>query len=209
MFGNVRITKKISFADLKQGKVSYFDVYESQVNSWIFEPAECLAKLRSNGDTDKGMAILALLLMFFEPHGQYLTGNDKGGSKQKFVFAFERFVQFLIKKKRVKEDIQELKADSFYKFARCGLFHSLKLSNELLINVFDIGGTSILKNPLFSEGWIVSPWILLDDMKAYLEHYVKELKQPASTTLIENFNKTFNRLLIEPMEYFFERESKL
>ena len=197
----IRITREISFQDLQDGKISRFEVYAEQVRAWIFRPAKELAGLRD--DTDKGMAVLALLLMFFEPHGQYLSGKDsQSQSGVTFVKAFDRFVRFLPEGKMMdSEGIKEL-SDVFWKFARCGLFHSLTLSDKLMIDALGMQKVSLSKNPCLKNSWLVNPWLLLDDMESYLTSYMQDLNDGKDQKLVNNFRATFERLLVEPVNRY-------
>jgi hypothetical protein len=67
MSGIIRITKNLSFNDLLSGSIAPVDAYRTQVHDWILSPARRLTEAYPE-DTDHGMALLALELMFFEPH---------------------------------------------------------------------------------------------------------------------------------------------
>jgi len=67
----IRITANITLDDLRSGKISTVEAYETQVRDWIIGPAKTLASLYPT-ETDHGMALLAIELMFFEPHGKLL-----------------------------------------------------------------------------------------------------------------------------------------
>jgi hypothetical protein len=94
----VYITGSITFADLEAGRVSDIDVLDAQVKNWLLRPAAHLAAMTPTiGEQyEHGMSLFALELMFFEPHGQYLGGNDSQGQSGKmFLLAFERFRAWL------------------------------------------------------------------------------------------------------------------
>jgi hypothetical protein len=199
--GLVRITRHLSFDDLRQGKVEPIDAYQLQVRDWILKPAKHLADLRSE-DTDHGMALLALELMFFEPHGQYLTGRDsERRSRATFCEAFATFIDFSINQGLASPDIRELELSGFYRWARCGLFHSTRLANELLVDAVNFSNFCLSKNNMLG-GWLVNPWLMLGALEKYVESYVELVRSEPYGELAKNFNNTFDRLLREPMDYF-------
>jgi len=59
----IRITKNITFDDLKKGRKSPVDVYEEQMNSWLFRPLDQLAADRQN-TFENGYAMFGLELFF-------------------------------------------------------------------------------------------------------------------------------------------------
>lgn len=79
----------------------------------------------------------------------------------------------------------------FYKFARCGLFHSSILGTEILISAVPIENKVFYKNPII-KGWLVDPWIMLNELEIYLNTYLSELK--VDSQLLQNFNITYKRL---------------
>ena len=60
----IRITKNITFDDLKKGRKSPVDVYEEQMKSWLFRPLEQLATDKQN-TFENGYAMFGLELLFF------------------------------------------------------------------------------------------------------------------------------------------------
>ncbi len=200
MNGNIiRITKEISFSDLQSGKVDPFEVYLSIVKRWILEPAEKIADSYPD-NTDFGMALLALELMFFEPQGQFLTGKSSNhASKKTFCIAFDHFRVFLSEKKLISQEASSLTSDSIYKWARCGLFHSGRLANDLLVDAIDYSTFCLEKNRIVN-GWLVDPWKLLPAINSYAEDYISMLKKGNDKELLNNFNLTFERLVHHPLQ---------
>jgi len=202
MFGNiVKLTQDISFEDLNSGRIHPIDVYELLVKSWILEPAEIIAAGYPE-NTDHGMALLGIELMFFEPHGQFLTGKTSNNrAKQTFSYAFDDFREFLEKYNLISSDTSILTSESIFKWARCGLFHSGRLSDELLVDAIDYTSNCLEKNKIF-EGWLIDPWKLLPAMKLYLYNYTKALRNGNNKSLNSNFNKTFDKLIRNSMERY-------
>jgi hypothetical protein len=54
------------------------DVYDDQIKGWLFSPTQLMTSNRHSG-----FAILTLVLTYFEPIGQFLTGQ-KGVSSDQF-----------------------------------------------------------------------------------------------------------------------------
>lgn len=185
----IRITKDLSFREMETKKPE--EVYKIQVTDWIIEPSKYLASLKAK-DTNHGMALLAIQLMFFEPHGQFLSGKNSDKQVEKiFSLAFNRFIDFMKNRNTIEivenVDISKL----FYKFARCGLFHSSILGTEILISAVPIENKVFYKNPII-KGWLVDPWIMLNELEIYLDTYLSELK--VDSQLLQNFNITYKRL---------------
>jgi len=143
--------------------------------------------------------------MFFEPHGQYLEGKESRGpgeSRRLFCSAFNRFRDFLKSKGMISKDVDQLPAESVYSWARCGLFHSTRLANELLVDAVGFGRACLAENSMLG-GWLIDPWLMLDLLERYLDSYVSEVKNaPDDYQIVKNFEATFNRLLLEPMTHF-------
>lgn len=195
----VRITRNLSFDQVQIGAVTPIEAYKIQVSDWIIGPARVLASQKPR-NTDHGMAILALELMFFEPHGEFLDGSLTG-SKKRFCAAFDRFRSHLNGLHRLNSDVAMLDSEKVYKWARCGLFHSSLLATDLLVDAVGFSGRPLAKNPIL-PGWLVDPWLLLQCLEDYLKAYVEEVQQDKAGALATQFNNTFTRLFSEPIKKF-------
>ena len=71
----VRITKNITIGDLKSGRKSPIDVYEEQMNCWLFRPLEQLA-LDKKQSFENGYSMFGLELLFFETHGKFIGKHN-------------------------------------------------------------------------------------------------------------------------------------
>lgn len=204
----VRITKDLSLEEVHRGTVDPINVYTRLVDAWIFEPAKQMTKNYPN-ETDHGMALLALLLLYFEPHGQFLTGkSSKGQSKHTFCTAFNAFRTYLSEHAKIPPETNELSSESFYKWARCGLFHSGRMSSELLVDALGISASCLAKNPILG-GWLVNPWQLLVHLRNYNEAYgLKLIKADINDRLRTNFLQTYQALVKEPADHFNTLQSK-
>jgi hypothetical protein len=59
------------------------DVFEDQILGWLVEPAKLMASSQHSG-----FSILAVVLAYFEPIGQFLEGKE-GGSKAQFTLGMK------------------------------------------------------------------------------------------------------------------------
>lgn len=175
-----RITKNLSFEDAK--KLSPKEVIKIQFRDWVFTPSELLIK---TGNTDDLMGALIILLTFFEVHGQYLNGEDSNGKSGEFFrHAFDEYSNF--------SNIDSNLSSKFWKFARCGLFHSLTMKGAIMIDSVGYCGNKILKKWSDSNGEkiIVNVERLFGSVISYHEEYLNRLDLND-----ENFNKTYNRII--------------
>lgn len=205
----VRITRDLSLQEIHRGTVDPVDVYSKLVEAWIFEPAKQLKRLYPT-NTDHGMALLALLLLYFEPHGQFLTGkSSEGQSKRTFCAAFDAFRAYLSEHHKVPQETSDLLSESFYKWARCGLFHSGRMSNELLVDAVGMSTSCLSKNQILG-GWLVNPWQLLTQLQNYNKAYTSQLSAAsANDQWKKNFLQTYQVLLKEPADHFNTLQNKL
>ncbi|MBE2264833.1 MAG: hypothetical protein IAE64_01110 [Flavobacteriales bacterium] len=198
----IYVVGDITFGDLDEGRASPIDVHEAQVTKWLLEPASYLAKMKPTIGVryEHGMSLFALELMFFEPHGQYITGEDSQGKAGKiFLEGFNRFLEWLKATDRVAENI-DLNASQFLDWSRNGLFHSGQVKDGLLVDIRNLENGPFNKNPAF-DGWLVDPWELLKDIREYFLEYINVLRKPVTPEhrqLFANFQKTFDRLIVPP-----------
>lgn len=203
----IRITEKLSFEDIDKKKVTPAEVYKEQVENWIIKPAQLISDYtKSTGDKDVGMALLGTLLLFFEPHGEYLRG-EKGHneSRKTFIIAFQDFLDFI----RIPEKhISGIKAEDFYKFVRCGLFHAGTIDARILIDSISCTKYPIQKNPhsnsigIVSENYLVNPWLMLECIINYFDHYIERINKLDNSIDSINFLKTYKKLVLDPLNGF-------
>lgn len=148
---------------------------------------------------EHGMSFFALELMFFEPHGQYLSGDDSNRrAGEMFSLGFERFRNWLEVNNRLGKEFGADEARKVRDWARNGLFHSGQIKDGLLVDMRGSEQFAFYKNPLW-EGWLVDPWILLGDIESYFASYVNELTLASDSDDLKClFKKTFKRLVVAP-----------
>jgi hypothetical protein len=190
----IRITKNITFGDLKSGRKSAIDVYEEQMHRWLFKPIEQLAADKENS-FENGYAMLGLELLFFEPHGKYLSGNTISRSGECFRFGLDPFLTYLEQQNLIDAPVLvKLKATNFYKISRCGIFHELTIKSGLLIDSIHMQKSKVFYDSPVNNGLLVSPWNFLVAEKNYFDNYIKELRADNTNAKYANFQTTFNDL---------------
>ncbi|HET6244821.1 MAG: hypothetical protein H0V01_10700 [Bacteroidetes bacterium] len=190
----IRITKNITFEDLRTGRKSPIDVYEEQMISWLFRPLEQLATDKQNS-FENGYSMLGLELLFFEPHGKYLSGDTIDKSGECFRYGLDPFLNYLEQNNFIDSEVlQKLKATNFYKISRCGIFHDMTIKSGLLIDSIHCGGEKVFYNSPVNNGLLISPWNFLAAEKKYFDNYITELKSDQTSTKYINFETTFNNL---------------
>jgi hypothetical protein len=190
----VRITKNITFGDLKSGRKSAIDVYEEQIKSWLIRPLEQLAIDKSKS-FENGYAILAIELLFFEPHGKYLSGNTITANGKCFRYGFDPFLKFLEQNSLVdKSTLGKIRATNFYGISRCGIFHDMTIKSGLLIDSIHMEKTKVFYNSPINNGILVSPWNFIEALKKYFENYIQELRNNNTNDNYKKFETTFKTL---------------
>ena len=190
----ILITKNISFADLTSRRKSSIDVYEEQMKSWIFRPLQQLA-LDKKITFENGYSMFALELLFFEPHGKYLSGNSKTGSNKTFTLGFESFLKYLQQNNLIDNcTLNKIQVSQFYRISRCGIFHDMTIKSGLLIDSIHSDSSKVFYYKSSVNRILVSPWNLLDALIKYFDDYIQILKVNNQTNEYKNFEKTFKTL---------------
>jgi hypothetical protein len=205
----IRVTRDITYGRIMSGDVTYPQVLDAQVTEWLLRPAKHLAALRDTNrdDTDHGIALLSLIMLFFEPHGQYLSGAcSESASNKMFCKAFEHFLKWLHERNRLDQPASSIEPSKFYKLARCGLLHSFQLKGEFLVDAIDsCVDKAIIPNEVHRSGWLVNPWILLNDLEEYFKDYLRAISDnsnPYYDSLYPPFEATFKRLVLGTLQTY-------
>jgi hypothetical protein len=192
----IRITRDITFNELKTGRKKPIDVYEEQMEEWLFKPLEQLSKNKEN-HFEFGYAMLALELLFFEPHGKYLSGNSINGNRETFNFGFKPYMEYLSEKKLIDDQVKEkIYKENFYNISRCGIYHSMTIGSGLLIDSIFLEDSKVFYPSPIKNGVLVNPWNFLDALKDYTRDYVKDIRSNEDSDKCKNFMKTFTGLFI-------------
>lgn len=199
LLSQIHVSPKYTVEDVATQRVDAVDVLEDQVEGWIFQPADTLRQIGTGVNTDavhhNGMAILALELLFFEPHGQFLRGTDLEGSAATFKTGFNKYKRYLSREYSSQEreftSYQDFSAKKLYQLGRCGLFHSAQLKYGLLVHP-EVQGKLAFRYEPGVPAWIINPWPLLDSLRAYFKQYLTELRTSPPSTKREPFDKMMN-----------------
>lgn len=194
----ILITETISFKTIIDGKVSPIEVYKEQMDKWLFLPVKYLAEMHTTHkeiEFSHGYSVFALELLFFEPHAQYLNGNNKMGAKKTFDIGFNRFVDFLLRNNYMDADTKKrMDLMNFYNITRCGIYHSLTIKSKVLIDSRKGITNKVFANSSVDNGLFVYPWNFIIALESYFAEYIKDLEKPEPNLLKSNFQKTFNNM---------------
>lgn len=155
------------------------DVFEDQVRGWIIAPANAL-----RGHPHAGFAILASVLSYFEPIGQFVEGK-KAGSRHQFG------VGLLSVFPNIEPRYRDLILAELYEQVRCGLFHQAITKAKVIVNPDG-------EDPIEIHGAadkivriIVVPIAFIDAIDRHLTWYADRLRDPANVDLRGNFENWF------------------
>ena len=158
----------------------FITIFEDQMRGWLIEPANHL-KTQQHA----GFAILAIVLSYFEPIGQFLDGQ-RGGSKEQFGRGLRAVFPDLAAAET------DAIVDELYEQLRCGIFHRGITRQKVVIApaseyVFDIE-----KNDDGSLKRVtVTPSNLMHHLEQHLARYVAQLRDPANLQMRINFVQWF------------------
>lgn len=139
--------------------------------------------------------MLGLELLFFEPHGKYLSGNTITASGTCFRYGFDSFLNFLEQNLLIdKTTLGKIKATNFYRVSRCGIFHDMTIKSGLLIDSIHIEKEKVFYKSPIRNGILVNPWNFLDAQKKYFNFYIQELRTNTTSNKYKNFETTFKTL---------------
>jgi hypothetical protein len=170
-------TDKLVSGDLKD----MIDVFEDQMQGWLFDQANQLKSLQH-----AGFGILAIVLSYFEPIGQFLEGKS-GKSDTQFLSGLAAVFP------NVDPAIPAPVYGELYNQLRCGMFHRGITKSKVII-------TRSGQNPIevvYSkpDGAVqritVVPVLLLEESERHLKRYVTELRDPKNVQLRQNFEAWF------------------
>ena len=177
------ISPRFTGEKLASGKLDdMIDVFEDQMRGWLIDPANQLVPHQH-----AGFGILAIVLSYFEPIGQFLEGKT-GKSKTLFTRGLKAVFPDLEKNVSAKI-INEL-----YDQLRCGMFHHGITKSKVVIapnGPHSLGVAWGPKGELLQV--VVVPRHLMAHLENHLTKYVGDLRDPANKKLRENFEKWFKK----------------
>jgi len=162
------------------------DVFEDQVRGWLLNHAYALASNSYPASKHAGIPILALCLVYVEAiacfiNGQTSDGNSGGFFKDGLIAIFPENSSTLQKYSK-----------DFYRQVRCGLIHQgmtrwrIGISQDApnAIEIYDPNGVF--------EFAMINPWVFLDRVNQHFTGYAADIRNPANTTLRNNFENWFD-----------------
>jgi hypothetical protein len=196
----VRIARNVNFAQLRDESF-WGSAYKNIINAWIIDPCKILYN-EGNFQYEHGIAVLSLELLFFEPHGKLLN-PDLTRHGELFINGLVGFFNYL-KNNMIDNDCDDLR-QSIWKQARCGLFHSLKLESDIMIDAQNVTYKVISTNNMFNGNWgryLINPWKLLFELEKYIEKYVNDIMDNKNIELGNYFRRGFKNLIMKPLQNF-------
>jgi hypothetical protein len=159
-------------------------IFESRISGRFIEPVDHLiAADEAKVSTERrfGFAVMAIDCLLVETLGAFLAGleNTKGKSE-------ETFCDFLTTRPLFKADFTPALAAQVYSEFRCGILHQAEVYGGSRVwsvgaLVRDDSGTLTINRTKFHE-----------QLKAEFQNYLAELRDPANTSLRDNFRKKMN-----------------
>jgi len=196
---NIFISPSFRPDKLASGKLEdKIEVFEDRMTIPIIEQAAALFKA---GRQDRlaphaGIAVLIILLPYFETIAQYRNGRDsKGQSEKFFIEEFLRVFKFEAEEGAPSPtlDQKEAAARAVYKEVRCGLIHAWSQRSKVVLSDqykaavrigFDQTGVSQIE---------IHPEVFLDRVKyEFFPKFMEELRNPSNIDLRANFEKFFD-----------------
>lgn len=177
------ISPNFTIEKLAGGKlVDMIDVFEDQMRGWLIDPANRLIPFQH-----AGFGILAIVLSYFEPIGQFLEGKG-GNSKARFSRGLKAVfpeLEMSVSPKIIAE---------LYNQLRCGMFHNGITKSKVLIlpnETYSLGVTWGPKGELLQVA--VVPRKLMGHLEQHLTSYVAQLRDPANKVVRVNFERWFRK----------------
>jgi len=153
------------------GQKSDIDVFEDQLQGWLFEQARHLTPYQHAGP-----AVLSLLCPYFEAFSCYESGVSSKNQSVKFL------------KKGLQAVLPSLSSDVVDAFAdevRHGFAHEAVFRRVIIHH--DAQGLPGLGKT--AEGLLaVDPWWLLDRVERHFHDYVADLRRGADLKKLQSFN---------------------
>jgi hypothetical protein len=179
---DVHISPKYRLSDF-QGAPSLEEkatIFDDRIKGWFLDIAEKL--LESGNDADEfhphDFAVLAILALYFEMIGQYMSGRSSDGASQK---TFCEGIDWVFPRQYREEQRKKL-----YKSLRCSLYH-----NGLTRGA--VASREHTEPFLFENGLLfINPNSLLEAIKIHFDGYIAKLKTPDESEVRTKFEATYD-----------------
>jgi hypothetical protein len=132
---------------------------------------------------NRGFAQLLIVLSIFEMIGKYRAGFVGEGDSAKY---FKEGLRWTF---REVPDAEVALFDTFYKSARCGLYHA----GMTRPNIYLVSGRPGSFGFITSMNMLaIDPDLFVDDIRIRFEFYASELRDPKNSDLRSAFERRFN-----------------
>ena len=170
-------TEKLALGTLD----NMIDVFEDQMQGWLFDQANELKSF-----PHAGFGILAIVLSYFEPIGQFLQGKA-GKSEQQFLVGLAAVFPTL------DTSVPASVCRELYNPLRCGMFHRGITKSKVIIqpNAESAIKVEYSKCDGVVRRIIVVPVLLLEESERHLKRYVADLRDTRNIELRQNFEAWF------------------
>jgi hypothetical protein len=168
------------------------DVYEDRWHGFILDHAKALVD-RKNSE----LAVLQLLIGYFESHATYLTGEDsKNRSAQFFKAGFldvfgvaQSETPGMVMTPTFLDDL----ATKLYEDARCGLSHDAMTRHRIMLTYHATApiGASVHKPTGTIAAIVLNPKDWIAEIEAHLREYLAKLRDPMNADLRVRFETQF------------------
>ena len=157
------------------------DVFEDQMQGWLFDQANQLKPSQH-----AGFGILAIVLSYFEPIGQFLEGKA-GRSEKQFLAGLAAVFP------SVDPSVPESVYGELYNQLRCGMFHRGITKSKVTITRSGQNPIEVIysKPDGVVQQITVVPVLLLEESERHLKRYVSALRDPANVQLRQSFETWF------------------
>jgi hypothetical protein len=175
------ISPRFTDSKLSSGAIEdMIDVYEDQVFGWLIEPTKFMG-----ASQHAGFAMLAVVLTYFEPLGQFLEGRA-GSSGAQFIKGMKAVFP------GIDPNVPAVVFGELYNQLRCGMFHrgltkskvAVVRGNQMPIVVVHAANGEV-------QSITVDPWLLLEAIANHHSIYIAQLRNLHERTLRKNFNAWF------------------
>lgn len=197
---NFRLTKLLN-ARLEDK----IDVFEDQTNGWILDHAQALVSPKYDGRDHSGLAVLILVLPYFESIASFLRGESSehrsgeffGAGLQEVFPAFRASAED--ERSRDAAAILNRLPSSFYAQLRCGLFHESIIRNKVVVRKQDAPAIVAIDLDTHEIRAIyIDPVLFLAKVRGHFQRYIAQLRDEKQTELRANFAREWDRRSNQP-----------
>jgi hypothetical protein len=183
---------------LQQGDLnSKLDVFEDQVVGWVLNHAAALDGENYALRQHSGIAVLMLVLSYFEQIAAYIRGEDSRGRSADF-FRYGLLQVFPELEGQIAQyGVRNVQAAVtnicmiLYSEARCGLFHEAMIWGRILIARDQAAAIACMADLETGDiaSVVVDPWRFLGNIRGHFDQYLRRLRDPDEVALRANFER--------------------